>query len=76
MGVVIGSAVAPMAFAITWANCSALGAVAGAIGGLICSLITWTVTASQLNGGVVSIATLGGDYVSSCPAAAMHVCPC
>lgn len=64
MGVVIGSAVAPMAFAITWKDCSPIGAVAGAIGGLVCSLITWIVCASQLNDGKISIATLGGDYVS------------
>ena len=62
MGVVVGSAVMPMAFAITWGNCSAFGAIAGAIGGLIGALITWIVTASSLNGGVVTIDTLGGDF--------------
>jgi Na+/proline symporter len=41
MGVCVGSAVMPVAFAITWANCSGMGAVAGAVGGLICALAAW-----------------------------------
>ena len=41
MGVCVGSAVVPIAFSITWANCSAKGAVCGAVGGLICALAAW-----------------------------------
>ena len=61
MGVVIGSAVAPIAFSITWAKCSAAGAISGAISGLVGAVITWCVTAKALTG-EVTIATLGGDY--------------
>lgn len=41
MGIVIGSAVIPIAFSITWAKCSTAGAVGGAISGLIGAVITW-----------------------------------
>jgi Na+/proline symporter len=61
MGVVIGSAVCPIAFSITWAKCSCAGAVTGAIGGLCGGLITWLATARALSG-TLSIATLGGDF--------------
>jgi Na+(H+)/acetate symporter ActP len=45
MGIVIGSAVIPIAFSITWAKCSTAGAVGGAISGLIAAVITWICTA-------------------------------
>jgi Na+/proline symporter len=45
MGVVIGSAVIPIAFSITWAKCSTAGAVGGAISGLIGGLATWMAVA-------------------------------
>jgi uncharacterized sodium:solute symporter family permease YidK len=61
MGVVIGSAVVPIAFSITWKNCSTAGAVSGAIGGLVGAVITWVVTAKGLSGSL-TIATLGGDF--------------
>lgn len=61
MGIVIGSAVAPIAFSITWAKCSAAGAVSGALVGLVGAIITWTVTAHSLFG-EVTIDTLGHDY--------------
>lgn len=45
MGIVIGSAVVPIAFSITWAKCSTAGAVSGAISGLIAAVITWIAVA-------------------------------
>jgi Na+(H+)/acetate symporter ActP len=45
MGVVIGSAVIPIAFSITWAKCSTAGAVGGAVSGLVAAVITWLVVA-------------------------------
>lgn len=61
MGVVIGSAVMPIAFSITWAKCSALAAVSGALVGLVGAVIAWVCTAQGLYG-KVTIATLGSDY--------------
>ena len=45
MGVVIGSAVVPIAMSLTWAKCSAAGAMSGAIGGLLAAVATWMATA-------------------------------
>jgi Na+/proline symporter len=45
MGIMIGSAVMPIAFSITWKDCSPAGAVTGAIGGLIAAIITWIAVA-------------------------------
>jgi Na+(H+)/acetate symporter ActP len=45
MGIVIGSAVIPIACSITWAKCSTAGAVGGAISGLIAALATWLAVA-------------------------------
>ena len=50
MGVVIGSAVLPIAFAITWKNCSAAGAISGAVLGQIAGLISWLVSTKMLYG--------------------------
>ena len=41
MGNFIGSAVAPIAFALTWRDCSAAGALAGAWVGAAVALVTW-----------------------------------
>lgn len=52
MGVIIGSAVAPVAFAISWSKCSGTGAIAGAIGGLALAIASWLGYASSFDGGV------------------------
>ncbi|CAM9320156.1 unnamed protein product [Chrysoparadoxa australica] len=61
MGVVIGSAVIPVAMCLTWAKCTAKGAMAGALLGQVAALITWIATAAGLEG-EVTVATLGGNY--------------
>jgi Na+(H+)/acetate symporter ActP len=61
MGIVVGSAVPPIAFCITWSKISSTGAIAGAISGLIGAVITWCATAKGLTG-TVTIETLGGDF--------------
>jgi SSS family transporter len=48
MGNAIGSAVPPLWFLLTWKDCSAAGAIAGAIGGLALAMVGWFVTASTL----------------------------
>jgi len=47
MGNFIGSAVVPMTMALLWKDCSAIGAMSGAIGGLIAAMIAWVTVASQ-----------------------------
>jgi SSS family transporter len=61
VGVLISSAVFPVAFSITWTKCSSLAAISGAIGGLCIAVFAWTMAANH-EGGAVSIATLGSDY--------------
>lgn len=60
MGVLVGSAVPPIAFCITWDKISAAGAISGAVSGLCGAIITWIVTAKGLTG-VVTIDSLVSD---------------
>ena len=62
MGILIGSAVIPIALTITWSRTTRAGAVAGALIGVILALMTWTGVASAESGGVVDIASLGGAF--------------
>merc|ERR1711966_204508 len=67
MGIFIGSAVMPVAFVLTWKNASATGAIAGAIVGQVCAMITWIVCSTferDADGkhGTVDLDTLGGNY--------------
>lgn len=61
MGVLIGSAVIPIALTITWKRTNKYAATAGAIIGLLVALITWTGVASAQYG-EVSLASLGDNY--------------
>jgi Na+/proline symporter len=45
MGVFIGSAVIPVALLLLWKKANAVGAMAGAIIGCVCGVITWLVVA-------------------------------
>ena len=61
MGVLIGSAVIPIALTITWKRTNKYAATAGAIVGLFVALGTWTgVAAAQY--GEVTLASLGDNY--------------
>ncbi len=64
MGVLIGSAVIPIALTITWKRTNKYAATAGAIAGLAVALTTWVGVASSLPdyGGVVSLDSLGHNY--------------
>ncbi len=64
MGVLIGSAVIPIALTITWKKTDKTAAVAGAIGGLIIALGVWIGTAISLPqyGGVLSLESLGDNF--------------
>lgn len=61
MGILIGSAVIPIALTITWKKTNGVAATAGAIIGLIVALATWVGVAASLPqyNGEVSIASLG-----------------
>ena len=62
MGILIGSAVIPIALTIAWSRTTRAGAVSGALIGVVLALITWTGVASAESGGVVDIASLGGAF--------------
>ncbi|KAI0674267.1 urea transporter [Trametes maxima] len=61
MGVVLGSAVVPIAMCITWSKANKWGSLAGAVVGFCAGVTAWLVTTSALNGGDLSVTTTGGD---------------
>ncbi|OAX41821.1 urea transporter [Rhizopogon vinicolor AM-OR11-026] len=62
MGVILGSAVCPIALCITWKKASKVGCVGGSLVGLAAGIIAWLVTTSTLNGKVINVTTSGGNY--------------
>ena len=62
MGILIGSAVIPIALTIIWNRTTRAGAVAGALLGVCLSLTTWTSVAASEADGVIDIASLGGAF--------------
>jgi hypothetical protein len=61
MGIMIGSAVFPIACVVTWARMPAMAAICGAWGGMILAVITWLCIAGT-QGGSIDIATTGLLY--------------
>uniref|UniRef100_A0A7S3Y3H0 Urea transporter n=1 Tax=Heterosigma akashiwo TaxID=2829 RepID=A0A7S3Y3H0_HETAK len=61
MGVIIGSAVMPVAFCILWKKTPAKAAITGAVVGQVLAIITWLVTAAGIDG-EVTLASTGGNY--------------
>ncbi|KZV81964.1 Na+/solute symporter [Exidia glandulosa HHB12029] len=61
MGLLIGGAVFPAAFAITWRGQTKAGAITGCLAGLGVGLLAWLVTAKHLYG-EVTIATTGLEF--------------
>ncbi|KAG6807845.1 hypothetical protein H0H92_006224 [Tricholoma furcatifolium] len=62
MGVVLGSAVVPIALCITWSKANKWGCICGAVGGFSAGILAWLVTTASLNGGVINVTTTGGNY--------------
>lgn len=62
MGVILGSAVVPIALAITWNKANKWGCIGGAIAGFVVGIIAWLVTTATLNDSVINVTTSGGDY--------------
>jgi len=61
MGVILGSAVAPIALCVTYSKANKWGCISGAIAGFFSGIIAWLVTTSTLNNGVINVVTTGGD---------------
>lgn len=57
MGVLIGSAVVPVALAVVWKKTSNVAATAGALTGLVCGLVAWTWSAYAMYGEVTVYST-------------------
>lgn len=68
MGVMVGSAVPPIAFCITWKKISAAGAISGAVTGLFGAIITWICTAK------VSWVGAGCGELAACALDGMWFC--
>lgn len=62
MGVVLGSAVAPITLCITWNKANKWGCIGGSLAGFVAGIIAWLVTTSTLNDGVINVTTSGGDF--------------
>lgn len=58
MGVLIGSAVIPIAFLLLWRKANAVGAIAGAIVGCVVGIITW-LSVTKVEYGRVNLDTTG-----------------
>ncbi|KAI6797874.1 solute symporter family transporter [Hortaea werneckii] len=63
MGLLIGGAVFPAAFSITWAGQSRAGAIAGCICGLAAGIVAWLVTAQQYFG-EITVSSTGREYAT------------
>lgn len=63
MGLLIGGAVFPAAFAVTWKKQSRAGAVAGALSGLGAGLTAW-LAESKVHYGEITLASTGSNYAT------------
>ncbi|KAL6708904.1 hypothetical protein ACN47E_002311 [Coniothyrium glycines] len=61
MGLLIGGAVFPTAFAITWRKQTKVGAISGCLAGLATGIIAWLTTAKHYYG-EITVATTGLSY--------------
>ena len=61
MGLLIGGAVFPAAFAIAWKGQTRMGAISGSLTGLGAGLIAWLLTAHQYFG-AITVSTTGMEY--------------
>lgn len=59
MGIVIGSAVVPIALCVTWNKTSSIAAITAAVVGQICAVITWLVVCATENDGEINVDNLG-----------------
>ena len=55
MGVVLGSAVVPIALCVCWKKANKWGCIIGSIAGFVAGIVAWLVTTSSLNGGALTV---------------------
>lgn len=55
MGVILGSAVVPIALAITWKKANKWGCIGGSIAGFVVGIVAWLVTTATLNNNVINV---------------------
>ena len=59
MGVLIGSAVVPIAYCLVWSKCSAMAAIIGAFSGQWAAIICWLSYTKAVEG-AITVDTTGG----------------
>lgn len=62
MGVILGSAVVPVALCVTWSKANKIGCILGAVTGFAAGIITWLVTTSALNNKVINVTVSFCDF--------------
>lgn len=62
MGVVLGSAVVPIALCVTWRRANKWGCIGGACLGFCCGLIAWLVTTATLNSKMINVTVRTSDF--------------
>ncbi|KZT03620.1 urea transporter [Laetiporus sulphureus 93-53] len=62
MGVVLGSAVVPIAICVTWKKANKWGCICGAVAGFCSGVIAWLVSTATLNDSIINVTTSGGDH--------------
>jgi Na+/proline symporter len=55
MGTILGSAVVPIALAVTWSKANRMGCIVGALVGFGAGITAWLVATSALNHGVINV---------------------
>ncbi|GJJ09771.1 hypothetical protein Clacol_003995 [Clathrus columnatus] len=62
MGVILGSAVVPIALCVTWRKANKIGCMLGAVLGFFLGIMSWLVATATLNDNVINVTTTGGDF--------------
>ena len=55
MGVILGSAVVPIALCITWRKASKIGCIAGSVAGFAVGIAAWLATTAGLNNNIINV---------------------
>jgi urea-proton symporter len=58
MGVILGSAVVPIALGVTWRKANRVGCILGSVIGFGAGLAAWLVTTSKLNSGKINVVVI------------------
>ncbi|KAF8518646.1 urea transporter [Hysterangium stoloniferum] len=62
MGVILGSAVVPIALCVTWKKANKWGCIGGAVVGLVLGIMSWLIATATLNDHAINVTTSGGDF--------------